>query len=266
MIYGWAESGGSDIERLVFYANGRRIGEIVGSGESLSESGSEGEIPWTPPEPGEYLLQVEAVVADGPEGMSAPVRVCVLEFAIDPGTWRSVSGYEGPCEIPPQTVAIPVTGMVTMEASASPSRLTYPLPGQDPPCPEVLPSSIAFQVAVEDPRDEVALVVVYYSIVDGPASRFPGRTSTHPLVLTRGVTGREPRIKSFSGDTPNVYWDNLDMWLWSSGATEITWLARALDRSGGILVEEGPFRIPARSSCEPIVVPVPTATTTPTPS
>jgi hypothetical protein len=138
----------------------------------------------------------------------------------------------------------------------------------DPPCPEVSDTIISFEATVEDPPDEVVFVVVYYSMTfSAGAPTYPGETRTHALVLTHTST-IDPGRQVYTGHTDELS-PLLTNYFYGEGAGEIRWTARALGRSGEILLEDGPYTIDANSSCGPVtpaIVPPPTATATLEPS
>lgn len=259
---------GLEVAGIEFFANGESIGEVAPRASSEADYWSHGEIAWTPPELGEYMLQAQADMLEGADVTSEPVRVCVIGFEIEPGTYGEITGYEGPCDVPRSVRRGPGSGPITLAARAEPDVVIYNEHYESPlDCPEVANPSLAFVATVEDPPDDVLFVVVYYSMTHRPASPSAGESRSHPLVLTftRLI---EPSTEIYAGQT-----EPLDITLGNffggDGGT-ISWIARAISRDGRILQEVGPYTIEAMPVCPgttPLILPIPaTATATLEPS
>jgi hypothetical protein len=260
------------VSRLDFYANGVWFGSSSGADLVPSSSGVDGEAEWHASEVGEFQLQASALRRGGLL-ISAPVRVCVVDFAVDPGNTFSTSyGYDGTCPIPDRDSAAR-PGPVTMTAAAAPSSFVYIPPGADGVIPAEMagcsPSrTITFQATVVDPPEDVALVAVLISMPTGPGSSpaWGGRgavTSTFILSETGTYPGSTRIFEGSAAPEPNPGFIFGDM----GGA--VTWTAEAISRDGSIIATDGPHEIPA-SPCGPEVplsapfTPAPAETTAPT--
>jgi hypothetical protein len=266
----YGQSSGAAITHLDAYANGVWIGGAGSADFITSSSGVDAEVDWTPGAVGEYLLQASAMRRGGMI-ISAPVRVCVVDFEIDAGTtYYSSYGYEGECPIPPRDSAAH-PGAITLATNVTPDHVIYIPPGADGVIPGTYPGctperTLHFQATVIDPPEDVALVIIHLLLPSGPGSS-PGYsgagdlTSTFVLAQTAAYAGS---VRIFEGSTdprPNPGFVFGDV-----GGT-ITWTAQAIGRDGSGIVTDGPHTIPA-SPCAPLVplsAPfTPTATTTAT--
>lgn len=249
-----ATSDRDDISRLDFYADGVWFGGVAGADLYTSSSPGfrTGEAYWTPPAAGEYMLQASAIRRGGLV-VSAPTRVCAVDFVIDPGVEQAAYGYEGPCPIPPPD-AEARPGAVTLAADATPAAFVYP-PLGDLPAGCTPSGTITFQATLVDPPEDVAFVAVFVSLPSGPGTAaawrsYPSWDST--FVLTQiGAYPGSTRIFSGSAD-PGPTMD----FFGAAGGT-ITWTAKAIGRDGSILVSDGPHTIPATecASSAPLLLP-----------
>ncbi len=252
------------VTRMIFYANAVVAGETsflvrfttpAGTGYSGSFDA------WTPSEIGEYFVQSQAGT---PPAISEAIRVCVLDFSIPvPSTdyFELPYGYEGPCPIPDRD-AFATPGAIVMISLASPDHLVYRPNSVGSTCPWA--ESISFQVTVNDPPEDVALVVVDVSETGSPAGRYPGLTRADTVVLTPRST-TNPSIKIYEGTARGslngTYAD-----YFGNGPGDVTWTAKAVGRDGSILLTDGPYTIPAEPCVAvPFSAPFP-VTDTPTPA
>jgi hypothetical protein len=195
-------------------------------------------VEWTPPGPGEYFLQVSSFRSPGGVTISAPVRVCVLDFDFSTlGFPNEVSEYTGPC---PPPVPAPSTDIVSMVATASPASLAYYFSG----CPSAVTApTLSFQADVVDTGNRVVFVTVQLNINDPsggfvPDGIFLNQTSTLPSG-NRMFTGsvNVERIGPLSLD-------------FAGGSGSVDWTAQAWDAAGNVLATDGPHNIPI-SPCVP---------------
>ncbi len=232
-IYGYGTSTRWPVTQLLFYDNGMGLGAAADFAAYPPDppdiSNVEGSFRWTPTQVGWNYLQMQ-IIAGGHVAITAPVRVCVVDFSTDPGWYETPSwsyGYEGSCPIPDRDASA-VPGSVTMSVSATPDHLVYD-PGwpSAPTCPGLPPSSVLFQAIVNDPPEDVAFVAVQYSISSW--------THTASLILTQ--TGSlAPSTRLFSGTTERLP---------SGTDPTVTWTGIAYARDGSTLLTDGPHTIPA---------------------
>lgn len=259
-------SASGDVTRVLYFANGSLVGTRPNSyGSSIVADYS-----WTPAEAGLYTLQL-AAQRRGATAYSHTVQVCVLPFQIAPDhpSDTYAHGYNGDCTIPDRSGSA-APGDPTMDASANPTTLTY-IPDYFDLCPDET-RVVAFNVTVTDPPDSVVFAAIALQVDPALASRINSETT---LALTQ-TDAAPPNTKTFSG--------TLDMHIFlarsltesatSTGESgNLNWTARAFGRDGAILIESGPFSIPAEPvncsgesllpSLEPIIVVPPAATATP---
>jgi hypothetical protein len=256
-VSAWATLPRGEVTYLAFYANARFIGE------SSSLTGDDygyytGNILWTPPAAGEYFLQVQANRGAG-SAYSDAIRICVIDFEIPlpSSDWvRPPAAYDGPCPIPDRN-EFAAPGPIALDTRATPDRLLYRPPtfmadgSWTTEClsPE---ASIAFEATLDDPPQDVAFVVIYYSYVGGPAGLHPGGSDRFvlPLMPTRS-SGASTRI--YTGATHDLE-AGLEAYF-GGGSGELSWTARAIGRDGSILIEDGPHTIPL--DVDPLCSPAP---------
>jgi hypothetical protein len=258
-IYGYGASTRWPVTQLLYYDNGMGLGAAADFAtyppDPPAISDVEGDIQWTPTQVGWNYLQMQ-IIAGGHAAITAPVRVCVVDFTTDPGWYGTGTpswsyGYEGPCPIPDRDASA-VPGPVTMSASATPDHLVYDAGWPSAPtCPGLPLSSVLFQVIVNDPPEDVAFVAVQYSISSW--------THTQSLILTQ--TGSlAPSTRLFSGTTEALP-RGTDL--------TVTWTGIAYGRDGSTLLTDGPHTIPA-DPCVPVPLSAPftppAATLTATPA
>jgi len=240
-----------DISHLLFFASGISLGEAPTLVHDTADAHrTTGSLDWTPTSTGEYSLQIMAVKA-GSSFMSNAVRVCVIDFLIDPGSrYAAAFGYDGPCMIPDRdTSAIP--GTLILTASATPDHLEYDA-AYGYACPD---PTLSFTATTTDPHEDVAFVTVALNFTIGPGTG-PDMT----FILTPTSTSPSDRTL-FSGSVTYLY-GNLVTRFGSTGGN-VTWTAQALGRDGSILATDGPYTIPA-NPCTP--VPLNSAFTLPAPT
>jgi hypothetical protein len=250
---------GRGITNLIYYANGSPVGSEAPEYDAAANEWW-AELLWTPPSVGEYSVQVQAVRRGGTY-ISAPVRVCVIDFPIDSGTYGPAFGYGGPCPIPDRdSSARP--GALTFAAEATPDSVSYsPDVSATPSCPY---PTISFQATVVDPPEDVALVTVVYSFPYGPGTG-PSVPPGTPEVLTIVLT----QTASFAGSariyTGTAGFVPRESALYFGGVGgDISWTAQAIGRDATLLATDGPHTIPA-SPCTPapLSAPFPALTATP---
>lgn len=226
-----------DVSRVLYFANGRLIGEAPNrAGSTIVAS-----FRWTPSEAGPYTLQLAA--QRGSEyAYSSTIKVCVLPFQIAPGHPTDIyaHGYEGDCIIPERSA----TGsgpIVVTTASSSPQSITY-VPQFFDRCPDQT-HIINFKFYLEDPNDDIVFATIDLRMNPALGGRINGETT---LALTR-IGGSSPTSKLFAGSMDlHIYFTRslTDPATETGLSGDLIWRARAFNRSGEIIVEEGPFTIP----------------------
>ncbi len=259
-VYAEAFAPDGGINRIIFYADGLVIGEDtspVNQGQF-----SLGTMHWFPTDPGEYLVQAEAFRSDG-SVFSDAARICVLPVAgPDPAPYYFGYGYTGPCELPAANPEAPEGMAVSMVAHAIPASLAY-----DFECPGgFVTATIAFEAVVDDPSDRVVFVAVEYSIPDRGAAGSVAADSVGLNWTSSSATGE----KIFTGTTVDFTQSLRDQFAGEGGL--VTWTARAIDRVGNVVAQDGPNDIPATPCIAAVIgIPMPvvlesTATITPFPT
>jgi hypothetical protein len=259
-LFAEAFAPGGGVNRMIFFANGLVIGE-----ENSPTNQGDYTIAtmfWSPTEPGEYMVQVEAFRSDG-SVFSAASRVCVLPVAgPDPAPYYFSYGYTGPCELPAPNPDAPEGLEVSMVARAIPASLAYNFE-----CPgSVAATTLAVEAIVNDPSDRVVFVSLQYSV---PARGSAGSVASETFGLNwtaSTATGE----KIFTGTTFDFAQTLADEFEGDGGI--VTWTARAMDRTGNVVAQDGPNEIPA-TPCSAAVIGIPmpvviesTATLTPFPT
>lgn len=255
-----ASSGGA-VSRVLFFANGILVGEAPNlAGETIVA-----QYEWTPEEPGQYTLQFSAQ-RGSQYHYSETINVCVLPFQIAPGHPIDIyaHGYDGDCVIPTRSASTLPGDPTTTTVSASPDPLTY-VPLYYEYC-ESQTRFVNFKFYIDDPADEVVFTVIDIRMDPAFFGRISGETT---LALTRIATV-PPSTKQFAGSM------DLHIFLTRSFAVPETgegmsgnliWRARAFNREGEIVLEEGPFTIPVTPvTCEATILATSTSTPTPTPT
>lgn len=286
-----ATSTTGNIIRLLFFDNGTHIFfEYENPSWSPRPETANTIATWIPEEIGETTLQVAAQRRGaGGYGYSDIITVCVLPFSLD-GRFHDLAftnslspetvliQYDGDCIIPEPSS--PTPGPLDMEATATPESISF-VPTEINTLESCAsPTPITFEVRLSDTRDEVAIVTVSVLILPSIGTSNVDGWMTDQQTLILNHTGDDfstsPRTKIYSmtydfysnvaASTQNVLTDI------SSGA-ELTWMARAFNRDGETLLQEGYFTIPANAvTCEgspylmttsaPLII-APTGTATP---
>lgn len=249
---------GGPISRILFFANGVLVGESPNAaGENIVASHR-----WTPSEPGQYTLQFSA--QRGSEYHYSPtIVVCVLPFQIAPGHPTDIyaHGYEGDCVIPTPADSTTSGDPTTNTVSAGPNPLTY-VPLYYEYCPDKT-RIVNFKFYINDPGDDVVFTAIDIQMDPALFGRISGETT---LALTRIATV-PPSTKQFAGSLDMHIYLSRSLTIPETGeglSGNLTWRARAFDRSGEIILEEGPFTIPVTpTTCEDIPLATFTPTTTP---
>jgi hypothetical protein len=244
-VHAQATAPDGDVTRMIFYADGLVIGE---DNSPVALGGlTSGMMHWFPTEPGEYLVQAEALRSDG-SAFTAAARICVLPDAGALGNayLYQAYGYTGPCELPAPNPAVPPDLEVSMTARAIPGSLAYQFE-----CP-IVPANptIAFEAIVDDPSDRVVFVAVEYSV---PSRETAGSVQFETIALN-WTSSSSTGEKIFTGTTHDLT-PLLQGELQGDGGT-LTWIARAISRDGEVLAFDGPNEIVA-SPCEAAVIGVP---------
>lgn len=232
------ESTAGDVSRVIFYANGRQVGEKPNNygGQIVAE------MTWTPAAAGEYTLQIAAQYGRA-YAYSAPVKVCVLPFQIAPGHPVDIyaHGYDGDCTLPDR-VASAIPGSPSLNrVSPSADSLTY-VPNFFDTCPDQT-RIIQFKVYIDDPHDDVVFAAI--SLVVEPA--FFGRINSEATLALTHLSGVAPSTKLFFG--------GMDVHIWLARSLTdpatgegvdgtLNWTVRGFGRDGSTLINEGPFGIP----------------------
>jgi len=247
---------GPRVEGFTFYSDAREIAvaPIGASGTGSGGSGwATGEATWTPPAVGEYQLQVWARLSNGRLNISSPARICVLDISFH-GYTDSLPpyGYTAACEVPSSPVTDP-SAAVRLTTTPSPISIGY----ATETCPAAPPATITFYSTVDDPGNRAAFVLVdmvlnYHDV---------GSTTTSGPALALTQTSSVGATKIFSGSSYDLTSDLGPSTLGPPGIVTITWTARAYDRSGAILVTDGPHDLLA-APCDPPVHPLLLATPT----
>jgi hypothetical protein len=247
---------GPTVEGFTFYSNALEIAEAplgVSGTTSRGDSWTTGDSTWTPPAAGEYQIQAWARLSNGRLNISGPARICVLDISFH-GYTDSLPpyGYTGPCEVPSSPVTDP-SAAVRLTTTPSPISIGY----ATETCPAAPPATITFYSTVDDPGNRAAFVAV--DIVENFHDVGSTTTSGPALALTQ--TSSVGTTKIFSGSTYDMTSDLGDSTFGPPGIVTITWTARAYDRSGAILVTDGPHDLLA-APCDPPVHPLILATPT----
>jgi hypothetical protein len=253
------------VPSIVFIADGLVVGEVA-SPRSWGD-GYSADVSWVPAAAGEYQVQALA----GP-AISPAIRICVIDFAIpiSDSDWHiDPYGYTGPCPIP-AAAAGGVPGAISMGTRASPESIIYSTVSETgETCAGT--DAIAFQATVNDPPLNVGLVIVDVSVYGSAGGRYPGETLSETVVLTPHSTSN-PAITIHEGSAGSALHTYFVARFLGDAPGEIEWTARALDRSGAVLLTDGPHTIPAEP-CRtvPLIAPfsptqAPTATLTATPA
>lgn len=241
-----------EVSRVLYFVDGRVVAEAPNTaGTTIVTSYT-----WTPAAAGQYTLQL-AAQRGSQYAYSEVLRVCVLPFQIAPGHPFDIyaHGHQGDCQLPERSAAArPGVPAVTL-ANANPASLTY-VPFFYETCPEQT-RFVDFQFNLDDPNDDIVFAAIAINIAPAQAGRINAETT---LAMTRLEHVPAP-AKTYIG-----YLDlhiflarsltNPETSLGLDG--ELRWTARAFGRDGEILLEEGPFSIPA--------VPVPCDATLATPA
>ena len=243
---------GGGATHITFYASGRVIGS---SPVDSSDDKPHGVISWTPTAAGEYFVQAEMYPPSGASAMSSPVRVCILDIGSSPSdpVWLWGYGYSGPCTVPAE-VPVP-TGTstdVNISAMASPVSLGY---DSNDCSASVPPATITFNATVDDPSGRAAFVTVRMS--SSSAGTAPYFDSLFLAQTGGGPTG----TRTFSGTTFDMSIPLNDAL--SGGPGTLTWIARAIDRTGHMIAMDGPHDMMV-GPCEPPVHPLTIESPTPT--
>lgn len=246
------------VSRISFFQNGVSIGRdtiLEVSGEPAFRD-YQGDIRWNPPGPGEYFLQA---TVERPSVSSEPVRICVIDFQISVPSFafpNPPTGYEGPCPIQARD-EFATPGEQSLSANVSPGRLLYAPVGVTD-CPATGP--LSFEASLLDPPQDVALILVDYSVTGTLSGSHPGRTFGRTIVLNYVRTSPEG-MKFFAGST--IYsLNNILAEFHGSESGELTWSVRAIGRDGATILSVGPSTIPVEP-CTPSEV-IPASTETPT--
>lgn len=244
-----------EVSRVLFFANGLLVGESDNrAGETIVS-----EILWTPSEAGEYEIQVAA--QRGSEYFySSTVTVCVWPFQIAPGHPTDIytHGFEGECVLPERSSsAVPGSPEATT-VSASPNPLTY-VPGYFDSCREKT-RFVNFKFYLDDPNDDVVFTTVAINLAPALMGRISGEAT---LALTR-IGDEAPHTKLYAGRLDlHTYLERsfVDPATGDGLPGDLIWYARAFNREGEIVIEEGPFVIPVSPvTCEDTpLLPTPTA-------
>ncbi|NWF64179.1 MAG: hypothetical protein HXY38_07730 [Chloroflexi bacterium] len=249
-----ASSGGT-VSRVLFFANGALVGEAPNvAGETIVA-----EYRWTPEEPGQYTLQFSA--QRGSEyHYSETIQVCVLPFQIAPGHPTDIyaHGYEGDCVIPTPAASSTPGDPATDTVSASPDPLTY-VPLYYESCPDQT-RVVNFKFYINDPGNEVVFASINMQMDPAFFGRISGETT---LALTQ-IASAPPNTKQYAGSLDMHIYFSRSLTVPETGeglSGNLTWRARAYNRSGEIVLEEGPFTIEVNpTTCDGILP----ATLTPT--
>ena len=255
-----ANNSSNEVTRIAFYANGIWIGSLT-TLEHPSPTyphAASGRVMWTPPAEGEYLLQAQAD-RRGAVVFSNPVRICVVDFIVDSGYDFSY-GYEGPCPIPDRDASAR-PGAITLAAEATPDSLMYDPAAPPAPrsCPALARASISFQATLVDPPEDVAFVIVSYSMTRPDTSYPEDRT----LVLTQ-TASYAGSTRIYTGSTDNNLVASL-RYNYGDVGGDVIWTAKAFGRDGAVLLTDGPYTIPALP-CTPVPLSAPFSPSTATPA
>ena len=194
------------------------------------------EFTWTPPAPGEYLLQGEVQMRDGDTGITPVIRICIvgLDASLFSGGLDSY-GYAGPCQIPTPLPPAQSSAPLGMTILTSPPQLTFLIPNP-PHCTGIAPVKLTFVATVTDPADDIVLVRVIYTFHE--SSPYAPSEPYHILYLN--WTSIEPgNIKTYRGTTVDLWQmltDIRDSGGFTSGGSDITWFAQGIPRNGGELL------------------------------
>lgn len=228
-----------EVSRVLYFVDGRVVAEAPNTaGTTIVTSYT-----WTPAAAGQYTLQL-AAQRGSQYAYSEVLRVCVLPFQIAPGHPFDIyaHGYQGDCQLPERSAAArPGTPTVTL-ANANPASLTY-VPFFYETCPEQT-RFVDFQLNLDDPNDDIVFAAIAINIAPAQAGRINAETT---LAMTRLEHVPAPA---------KIYIGYLDLRIFLARSLtnpetslgldgELRWTARAFGRDGEILLEEGPFSIPA---------------------
>jgi hypothetical protein len=227
------------VSRVLFFANGVLIGEA----ENRASDSIVASHRWTPTEAGQYTLQFAA--QHGSEYIySSTINVCVLPFQIAPGHPTDIyaHGYEGDCVIPERAASILSGEPTTETASASPNPLTYVPTIYYDSCRDET-RFVNFKFYINDPGDDIVFASIAINMNPAYFGRISGEAT---LALTNIGTGT-PSTKMFAGGMDVHIFLERSFSIPETGegeSGELIWSARGFNRSGEILLEEGPFIIP----------------------
>lgn len=227
-----------DVSRVLYFANGRLIGEAPNRASSTIVASFR----WTPSEAGQYTLQLAA--QRGSEyAYSSTITVCVLPFQIAPDHPFDIyaHGYDGNCIIPERSITGTSGPIVVTTASSSPQSITY-VPDFFSRCLDQT-RIINFKFYLEDPNDDIVFATIDLRMNPSLGGRINGETT---LALTR-IGGSSPISKLFAGSMDMHIYFTRSLTNPTTGeglSGDLIWRARAFNRSGEIILEEGPFTIP----------------------
>lgn len=257
-VRGNATSTAGDILRLLFFDNGTHIfSEYENPSWNIRPQTANTIATWIPNEIGEIPLQVAAQRRSG-YGYSDIITVCVLPFERDvrfvDNNFATVLSpetvlvqYDGDCTIPEP--ASSGTGPLSMEATASPENISFVPLEIDSATSCALPIPITFEVRLNDPRDEVAIVTVSAKVNPSVGNSNTESWMTDQQTLILNHTGDDPatNTKIFSKTYDfyrNIAVTSQNMLTGVTSSAELTWAADAFSRDGETLLEEGFFSIP----------------------
>ena len=244
---------GPTVERFTFYANALQIAEVLPG--ASGPSWANGNAAWTPPEAGEFQLQVWGRLSNDRLAISRAVRICVLDITFSSLSSPGADGYSGPCELPATPIIDP-SAPVTL--STTPAPVSLPFATASCPVSGAL-DEITFSATVNDAGNRVAFVIVDMEIHFND----PGDTFDAPAPLALNQTSSTGTYKVFTGTTTHLEDFLGDPSLTgSSSLITIRWTARAFDRTGAVLVTDGPLDLLA-GPCEPPIHPLISASPTP---
>ena len=261
------------VTSLTFWGNGVRLGAPVSSLDTSTydtNTQALGTQHWTPPSAGEYQVQVQATMSDGRISISAPVRICVLDFVLphlDLGSDSGSGGYTGPCPLPPAPALSPQSNIVSIVGQATPASLVFSNTTITPVCQPSVTPTITFQASANDLGSHIALVTAIYDV------SVPGVGGGTESIVLNESSGLTPPTRTFSGTTPNLegILANLQDASGNPISGDLVWTINAYGRDGALLASDGSHTIPAAPalcSGSPTVMPhviqpFPTDTATP---
>ena len=232
------------VTSLTFWGNGVRLGGAVSTlVTSYYDTNAQvlGSQHWTPSSAGEYQVQVQATMSNGRISISAPVRICVLDFVLPQLASVSDSGsggYTGPCPLPPAPAFSPQSNIVSIVGQATPASLVFS--NTNPNCSASVPPAITFQASANDLGSRIALVTAIYQV------SVPEGTSTESIVLNVS-SGLTPPTRTFTGTTLDLdgILGNLQDASGNAISGDLVWTINAYGRDGALLASDGPHTIPA---------------------